>query len=128
MKYSSFFYCICILIFCNSCSKKTDPADTEPPVVTFSTPNDYEVFIGAQSINVSGTVTDNHYVDQIHIVVTDMAGNNEYFHVHIHPDVRAFTYNQSIAIEPGKIYKISVIGDDAAYNSSAPITKVIYCN
>lgn len=128
MKYSTLFYCICILLLCNSCSKKTDPDDIEPPVVSFNTPDDYEVFIGAQSINVSGTVTDNHYIDQIHIVVTDMAGNIEYFHVHIHPDVKTFTYNQPIAIEPGKIYKISVIGDDGAYNSSVPVTKVIYCN
>lgn len=102
-----------------ACSKSsTQDPDREAPVVTISSLSDEQVFTGPQTISIRGTVTDNRYIREIHIEISDSDTGTEYLHVHIHPATSSYNYDQPYLITAGKNYRIRVIGDDAQSNSS----------
>jgi hypothetical protein len=102
-----------------SCSKNSGKEkDYDAPVVQLTSPTDNQVFTAGQNILITGSVTDNKYIKEIHIEVTDLISAQEYLHVHIHPAAAAFNFSQAFLVEAGKQYKIRVIADDPSSNSS----------
>jgi hypothetical protein len=102
-----------------SCSKdSTTDKDREAPVILLNRPVDAQSYSAGQPIVISGSVTDNKFIKEIHIEVTDLTTAAEYFHVHIHPDAATSSFNQAITAQAGISYKIRVIADDASSNSS----------
>jgi hypothetical protein len=102
-----------------SCSKNAaTEKDREPPVITLNLPVDAQSYSPGQAIIISGNVTDNKYIKEIHIEVTDLTTAADYLHVHIHPDGASGNFNQTINAQAGISYKIRVIADDASANSS----------
>jgi hypothetical protein len=117
-----------LVIILAGCSKgSTKEKDYEAPVVTVTTPTNNQAFTGGQSIMIAGTVTDNKYIKEIHIEISNLADATEYLHVHIHPDASSFTFNQAFTIQTGIAYKIRVIADDGSANSTAKSIE-ISCN
>ncbi|RYY56736.1 MAG: hypothetical protein EOO09_05085 [Chitinophagaceae bacterium] len=101
------------------CTKSSDAdADRENPVVTLTSLSDGQVFTGAQTINITGSVTDNRYIKEIHIEISSLDTGEEYLHVHIHPAAASYNYDQPYLLTAGRNYKIRVIADDAQSNSS----------
>lgn len=118
----------CLLLVFAACSKSGgSEKDTEAPVVTLNSPANNQTFTGSQNITIAGSVTDNKYIKQIHIEITNLVTAAEFLHVHIHPDAVSFNYNQSFTIQPGISYKIRVTADDASSNSSIKYAEII-CN
>ncbi len=116
-----------ICTFFSSCSKKSDEKDYEAPVITHSTPANNQVYSTGQIINIQGMVTDNQYISQVHIEITDLNSGAEYLHVHIHPESKAYAYNQTFAVEAGTSYKIKIIAEDPSANSASKQVEVS-CN
>ncbi len=111
-----------------ACSKGSGgDKDYEAPVVTLNTPANNQVFTGGQSIMITGSVTDNKYIKEIHIEITNLVTAAEYLHVHIHPDASSFNFNQAFTIQAGTTYKIRVIVDDASTNSAVKSAEIA-CN
>ena len=125
MKQLFIFSIICILT--SSCSKKSGEKDYEAPVVTLTSPTNNQVYPTGQTINIQGTVTDNQYISQVHIEITDLNSGAEYLHIHIHPASRSYAYNQTFAVESGTSYKIQVIAEDPSANISSGHVEVS-CN
>ena len=127
MKKYSIFY-LFLLFLSGACSKGSGKEkDSVNPVITLNTPTDNQVFTGGQNIVISGNVTDNKYIEEIHIEITNLVTAQEYLHVHIHPNAGTFNFNQTFAAQAGISYRIRVIADDAATNSIAKIISVS-CN
>ena len=117
-----------LLLILTACSKgSVNNADHDAPVITLTTPVNNQSYNSGQSIMISGNATDNKFINQIHIVITNIVTGVEYLHVHIHPNTSAFTFNQSFTPQAGISYKIDVIVDDASTNSSAKSVQVS-CN
>lgn len=119
---------ILFVLLMAGCSKNSDDKkDTEAPAVTLNTPFNNQIFNGSQSINIAGLVTDNKYIKEIHIEVTNLNTAEEYLHVHIHPDSYTSSFNQSFYLQRWTSYKIRVIADDGSSNSTIQKVEVI-CN
>jgi hypothetical protein len=117
-----------LLVLVIGCSKPSvKEKDYDPPALTLITPVDNQVFTNGQSIIISGSATDNKYIEQIHIVISNLVTGEEYLHVHIHPDGSSFTFNQAYTAQAGTSYKIQVIADDASANSAGKSVEVS-CN
>ena len=114
-----------VLLFI-SCSKKPDK-DTDAPLLTLNTPANNQVYPSGQNIVVAGSASDNRFINQIHVVITNPTTGAEYLHVHIHPNSSSFNFNQPYTPQPGVSYKIEVIVDDASSNSTSKSVQVI-CN
>ena len=117
--------CTVLLFGCSKDSAGND--DREKPVVTILAPLDNQVYPGSQLIHLTGSVTDNRYIREIHLEISNLNTGTEYLHVHIHPAAAAYTYDQSYMLDAGTSYKIRVIADDAAFNSSVKQVNIT-CN
>lgn len=121
-------YLIGLLCLMIACSK--DPVtqvDNIAPVVTLTTPTNNQTFTGGQTVSITGQVTDNKFIKEIHIVVTNLGSGFEYQHVHVQPNAASFNYNHSYTAQAGIFYKIEVIADDPSANSSSKSIQV-FCN
>jgi hypothetical protein len=117
-----------LLLFLAACSKNSDKdKDYDAPVLVLNTPTNNQQFVAGQNMIVSGTATDNKFIDQVHIVITNFTTGTEYLHVHIHPNGNLSNFSQSFAVQAGIIYKIQVIVDDGSSNSTAASVNVS-CN
>jgi hypothetical protein len=125
MKKTFLLYLLFILAACSKSSGRDK--DYDAPVLTLNTPVDNQTYTSGQSIMISGLATDNKYIKEIHIVITNLATGTEYLHVHIHPNSSSFNFNQSYTAEAGIDYKIEIIVDDASTNSTAKSVEVS-CN
>ncbi len=106
-----------LLVLLISCGK--DPAivnDNQLPVVTLSTPTNNQVFTAGQPITISGTITDNNYIAEVHIHVSNTNTGALLMDVHLYPAGNTTTFNQSITAVSGVSYKIQVIAKDKAVN------------
>lgn len=114
----SLFLLFIVLFF--ACSKESgQEKDYEAPVIILNSPTNNQVFTGGQTILITGSVTDNKYIKEIHIEITNLSNAIEYLHIHIHPDTNSFTFNQAFTLQSGIVYKIRVVADDASTNSTA---------
>ena len=108
---------ILLLIFVAGCSK--DPAtinDTTAPVITLNSPSANQVYTPGQSINISGSITDNNYIAEVHIHVSNTNTGALLMDVHLYPAGSTATFNQSLTAVTGVNYKIQVIAKDKAVN------------
>lgn len=111
-----------------ACSKGSgNDKDYDAPALTLNTPLNNQVYMAGQNIMIAGAATDNKFINQIHIVISNLATGTEYQHVHIHPNSSSFNFNQPYTAQAGITYKIDVIVDDASANSVA-ISVEVSCN
>ena len=115
-----------LLVIVSACSKPADK-DEVAPVLTLNAPTDNQAFTAGQNIMISGTASDNKYIEQIHVVITNQITGVEYLHIHIHPNSNSFNFNQGYTAQAGINYKIEVIVDDPSSNSTAK-SVLVSCN
>lgn len=119
---------IALFLLLAACSKRSgEDKDHEPPVLVLNSPADNQVFSAGQDIIIAGSASDNKFIDQIHIVITNLSTGAEYLHIHIHPNGKSFNFSQPYTAQAGTSYKIQVIADDASSNSTGKSVEVS-CN
>ncbi len=109
------------------CSKDPSEKDTTIPVVAINFPVQGNVFTAGQTIPISGTITDDQYIAEIHIHVTNTNTGALLMDVHLYPAGNTATFNQSITASSGINYKIQVIAKDKAVNEGRSTVEVS-CN
>jgi hypothetical protein len=119
---------ILVVTSLNGCSKNSDQLkDTVPPVITINTPFDGEIFTAGQPINITGSITDNNYIAEVHIHVSNLNNGNLLMDVHLYPAAATTTFSQPITAVSGIDYKIQIIAKDRAVNQTTSSVEVI-CN
>ena len=113
------FYHTCCLYWLLAPKTLTPKKTMMHRYITLNTPTNNQVYTSGQNIMITGQVTDNKFINQIHVVITNLGSGLEYLHVHIHPNSSSFNFSQSYTAQAGISYKIEVIADDASTNSSA---------
>jgi Domain of unknown function (DUF4625) len=125
MKKYFLLYSLLALLSCSKGSEKEK--DYEAPVLILSTPVNNQVFTAGQDMTITGMATDNKFIKEIHIVISNSSTGTEYLHVHIHPNTNSFNFNQAFTAQAGIAYKIDVIVDDGGSNSTGKSVSVV-CN
>ncbi len=115
-------------LFSSSCAKKQSADDDNvSPVVTISNPVNNQIFNNGQPITISGTVTDNVYIAEIHIHISNSHTGALLMDVHLYPGTNSTTFNQSIIAVSGINYKIQVLAKDRSVNEGLD-TILVSCN
>jgi Bacterial Ig domain len=110
------------------CSKNsTTNNDNELPVITLVTPVSNEIFTAGQSIDITGTVTDNNYIAEVHIHVFDNGTGAKLLDEHIFPGGASANFDRSIVAASGITYKIEVVAIDRAVNEARK-SVLVSCN
>ena len=99
-----------------ACSKNA--GDTEKPVINLTSPTANQQFTAGQTINITGSVSDNDAIHELHVIVTNKVTSTELLHYHDHIDAKTFNFNQSLVAAAGITYKIHVEANDHVGNTA----------
>ena len=114
-------YAVCLLtpIFLG-CSKDEDSTveDNELPVIFINSPNNNHVFNAGARVLITGSVTDNKQVDELHSHVSNIFTGALLIDIHRAPETSSYSLNESFQAESGIDYKIHVIAKDSSNNES----------
>ena len=111
-----------------SCSKNSAAEkDTVFPVITLASPANGQNFTAGQTIQISGSITDDKFIAEVHIHVTNTNTGTLLMDVHIYPNGASTTFNQPLTATAGVNYKIQVIAKDRAVNEARTSVDVT-CN
>ena len=105
-----------LLLF--SCSKNQADKDTVLPLVIITDPQNNQVFNPGDNISIRGVISDDKYLAEIHVHVTNTNTGALLMDVHIYPNGTQHTLDQSISAAAGVNYKIQVIAKDRSANQS----------
>jgi len=112
----------------SGCSKGTAAEkDTIPPVINLASPVSGQNFPTGQLIQITGSITDDKYIAEVHIHVTNTNTGSLLMDVHLYPGSSSTSFNQSITAASGINYKIQVIAKDRAVNETISSVEVT-CN
>jgi len=116
------------ILFLAGCSKNSSSEkDTVLPIITISSPSPGQIFVPGQSITVAGSITDNNYIAEAHIHVSNSNTGALLLDVHVYPAASSTTFHQSITAVAGVNYEIQVIAKDKAVNEARASVEVS-CN
>ncbi|MFN8289827.1 MAG: Ig-like domain-containing protein [Chitinophagaceae bacterium] len=117
-----------VWLLLTGCSKSnTGEKDTVLPVITITTPVSGQTFTNGQSIRMTGTVTDNNYIAELHIHVYNNNTGALLMDVHLYPAAASAVFDQSLSAAAGTRYKIQVLAKDKAVNEARASVEVS-CN
>ena len=108
---------IAIALTCLVACKK-DGGDTQKPVIVLNSPMGNQQFPGFSPVTISGTVTDDTEIHEVHVEVINKNTSTEIMHVHDHVDARSYTINQVFTAQAATTYKIHVEADDHVGNTT----------
>jgi len=102
------------------CSKDEDNTeqDNELPVIVINSPDNNQVFNAGDRVIITGSVTDNKQVEELHIHVTDIFTGALLIDIHRAPETSSYSLNESFQAQSGIDYKIQVIAKDNSNNEN----------
>lgn len=118
-------FCATILQF--GCGKSAAEKDRTYPVVSISSPTAGQVFTPGQLIPINASITDETYIAEVHVHVSNTNTGELLMDVHEYPAGKTGTVSQTITAASGVNYKIQVIAKDRAVNESRQSVEVA-CN
>ena len=111
---------VLLVIVFLGCSKDEDNTeqDNELPVIVINSPDNNQVFTGGARVIITGSVTDNKQVDELHIHVSDVFTGALLIDIHRAPETSSYSLNESFQAQSGIDYKIQVIAKDNSNNEN----------
>ena len=106
-----------------SCTKKLEK-DITPPIVSITSPANGTTYLSGDVILITGSVTDNEFIAEAHIHVTNINTGALLMDVHLYPSASTANYNQSIVASSGFNYRIRVIAKDRDLNETMSFVDV----
>ena len=102
------------------CSKDEDNTeqDNELPVIVINSPDNKQVFNAGDRVIITGSVTDNKQVEELHIHVTDIFTGALLIDVHRAPQTSSYSLNESFQTQSGIDYRIEIIAKDNSNNEN----------
>ena|ERR1700730_15800413 len=123
---SSFFIGLILLA---GCSKNVSGVtDTQLPVITIITPTDGQTFTAGSPMNITGNISDNGTIAEVHVHVTNVTTGTKYLDVHLYPGASTTSFsNHELNAVSGINYKVEVIAIDRGANE-ARSSVLVSCN
>ncbi len=114
-------------ILLTACGKPAAEKDKIFPVVSISSPANGQTFTPGQPIPITALITDETYIAEVHIHVSNTNTGDLLMDVHEYPAGKTGNISQSITAVAGVNYKIQVIAKDRAVNETNS-TVLASCN
>lgn len=113
------FFIIPLIITGFSCSKSNNrETDRVLPVVTISAPLNNQVFTAGQTVNITGTLSDNQQLAEVHVHISNNTTGSLLVDIHRYPVSATYTLNENFIAQSGIEYKIQVIAKDNSANEN----------
>ncbi|MEO8403603.1 MAG: Ig-like domain-containing protein [Chitinophagaceae bacterium] len=110
-------FIILFLFSLTACSKnKSGSDDHQLPVIQLTSPTNNQVYTAGQSINITGTITDNDKIAEIHVHISNNTTAQLLEDIHRFPTSGSYSLNESFTAQTGISYKIQLIAIDKSAN------------
>jgi len=86
------------------------------PVVTLGSPVPDQSFASGQNIAITGTITDNEKIAEVHVHISNSDNGNLLVDIHRYPGTGSYTLNETFTIPGTGTYRIQVIAKDNSAN------------
>jgi Bacterial Ig domain len=111
MKQFLFALALCCIV---ACSK--DGGDKQMPVIALNSPTANQQFPAFSPVVISGNVTDEGEIHEVHIEVTNKTNSIAVLHVQDHVDARSYNISETFTAQAATTYKIHIEAHDHAGN------------
>ncbi len=117
-----------ILLFFSGCKKDSATEnDKEVPVITLLSPQDGHTYTSGQDIKIAGTITDNSFIAEVHIVLTNNTTGGDILHAHMYAQGDSTSFEHDIPATAGVDYKVVITAVDR--NANQAYARVLFsCN
>jgi hypothetical protein len=120
-------FSLIIMILLSACGKSAAEKDKTYPVVSISSPTAGQVYTPGQLIPINASITDETYIAEVHVHVSNTNTGELLMDVHDYPAGKTGSISQTITAASGVNYKIQVIAKDRAVNETRSTVEVT-CN
>lgn len=111
------FYSLLLIFLAAGCSKKNSSGeDRTVPVVTLGSPVPDQSFASGQNIAITGTITDNEKIAEVHVHISNSDNGDLLVDIHRYPGTGSYTLNETFTIPGTGTYRIQVIAKDNSAN------------
>jgi Bacterial Ig domain len=97
--------------------KKTN-SDEQKPSLTITSPTNNQQFTGGQTVNITGTATDNDHINELQVKVTNLTTGSVLMQSTEHIDAVNTNISKSFTAAASSNYKVEVSVNDHAYNET----------
>ena len=98
--------------------------DNELPVVTITSPNNNQVFSAGETVNITGTLSDNQKLTEVHVHISNNSTGTLLIDIHRNPGAATYNLNESFLTQAGINYKIQVIAKDNSANENRSTVEI----
>ena len=111
---------ILVLIFAltSLAACKKNGGDTLKPLIQISTPTPNQQFSAFSTVTISGTITDDDEIHEVHVEVVNKNNSTAVIHFMEHVDAKTYNIHQVFVVQAGITYKIHVEAHDHVGNIS----------
>lgn len=107
---------LCLLAACSK--NKSGSSDRELPVVTLSSPLANQAYTTGQAVNITGTISDNEKIAQVHVHISNLDNGNLLVDIHRYPGTASYSLNEQFTVPGTGTYRIQVIATDNSANEN----------
>jgi hypothetical protein len=111
-----------IILACNKTSPRNN--DRESPVVTLTAPGNNAIVSPGFPLNITGSITDNQYIAEVHIHITNLNTGQLMLDVHLYPAAAQTSFSQAFTPQAGQRYRIQVIARDRSVNEGIQTVEI----
>jgi len=122
MKFISLFLLVVISLV--GCSKDNKEPDRELPVIAITSPSNNEVFIAGETVNITGNLSDNQQLTEVHVHISNNATGALLIDIHRNPGTTTYRLNESFQPQAGINYKIQVMAKDNSANENRAAVEI----
>ena len=117
-----------VILFLSGCAK--DPVtenDKEAPVIILFSPVEAHVYSPGQNIKIAGTITDNNFIAEVHVVLSNNITGGEIIHAHTYALGDSTNFEHDIPATALTEYKVVITAIDRSLNKSYSVV-TFSCN
>ena len=92
--------------------------DNELPAVSITSPNNNQVFSAGEKVNITGTLSDNQKLTEVHVHISNNSTGTLLIDIHRYPMTSTYNLNESFQTQAGINYKIQVVAKDNSANEN----------
>ncbi len=111
------FICLLFLLLA-ACSKNNSGKDSQPPIISFVSPANNQVFTGGQTVTINAALSDNKRVAEVHVHISNYITGALLVDVHRYPNAANYALNESFTVQSGIQYKIQLLVKDNSANEN----------
>jgi hypothetical protein len=108
---------IILIMATAGCSKSSSGSnDDQLPVVTITAPTANQRFNAGQTIAITGTITDNEKLAELHVHISNRETGALLVDIHRYPSVPSYTISETFQVQAAITYRIQIIAKDNSAN------------